>query len=279
MRVGESWYTGTANAIYQNRYLLERSDAELVLVLSGDHIYRMDYAAMLDFHCKRDGLATIACIEMNSDEVGAHITVNVDSEGRITELSYTAEDRRSLTSNPGHELVSMGIYILSVETLVNCLNADDGKKETARDFGRHVLPHLIYEHPIYAYRFGGAEGRVTVDRYWRDLGTLDSFYQANMDLLKLIPPIDLYQDDWTIRTYAGQHPPARTVPGTSGTEGICINSIVANGVVIAGGSVQESILFSRVFLEDESMVERALLFEESASASVRALRTVSWIRT
>ena len=261
MRAEESWYTGTANAIYQNRYLLERSDAEFVLVLSGDHIYRMDYAAMLDFHRKHGGPATIACIEMDANEASAYGVLSIDSEGRITDFIEKPGHAGALTDNPGHALVSMGIYIFSMEMLVNCLNEDQRKKETTHDFGKDFLPQLIHEHPVYAYRFGGFEGRVTVDKYWRDVGTLDSFYEANMDLLKPIPPIDLYQDDWPIRTYPGQHPPARTVPGASGTEGICINSIGASGVVIAGGSVQESILFPRVFLDDESMVERALLFE------------------
>ncbi|MEJ2382676.1 MAG: sugar phosphate nucleotidyltransferase, partial [Gammaproteobacteria bacterium] len=132
---------------------------------------------------------------------------------------------------------------------------------SSHDFGRDILPRLIDSHAVYAHRFGGTEGRVTPDRYWRDVGTIDAYYAANMDLLESVPPLNLYQNDWTIRTYQRQTPPARTVPGSSGTEGIFINSILAGGSVVSGGSIQHSVLFPQVFVDDEAFVEDAILFE------------------
>ncbi len=133
--------------------------------------------------------------------------------------------------------------------------------QSNHDFGKDILPRLIESHHAHAYLFGGAEGRVTADRYWRDVGTLNSFYQANMDLLRPTPPIDLYQDDWPIRTYQAQQPPARTVPGKWGNEGIFINSIAGGGVVIAGGTVKHSILFAKVYVGEEAAIDDAILFD------------------
>jgi len=155
----------------------------------------------------------------------------------------------------------MGIYIFSMDLLLESLDQDHANEASSHDFGKDLLPVLVDSHAVYAYRFGGSEGRVTADRYWRDVGTLDGYYEANMDLLEPVPPIDLYQDDWPIRTYQAQHPPARTTPGKFGNEGIFINSIAGGGVVIAGGTVKHSILFSNVFVGEEALLEDVLLFD------------------
>jgi glucose-1-phosphate adenylyltransferase len=263
MRSGEQWYTGTADAIYQNRWLLERSSADWVLILSGDHIYRMDYAPLIEAHARHGGAATIACMEIPLSEAGAFGVMELDprDEARIAGFAEKPAKPLPMPDELSKSLVSMGIYVFSTAKLLQCLEEDHALAESSHDFGRDILPRLIPEAPVYAYRFGGREGRVSVDRYWRDVGTLDAYYAANMDLLRPVPPIDLYQEDWQIRSYAGQHPPARTVPGISGNEGICINSIVASGVVISGGSAQASILFSGVVLDDESVVQEAILLD------------------
>lgn len=263
MRSGEQWYTGTANAIYQNRWLLERSDADWVLILSGDHIYRMDYAPLIEAHARQCGAATIACMEVPRSDASDFGVLQLDSNSgeRIVGLAEKPADPLPTRTDASKSLVSMGIYVFSTAKLLQCLEEDHAVEDSSHDFGRDILPRLIGEAPVYAYRFGGVEGRVSIDRYWRDVGTLDAYYAANMDLLRPVPPIDLYQEDWHIRTYSGQHPPARTVPGISGNEGICINSIVASGVIIAGGSAQASILFSGVVLEDESVVQEAILLD------------------
>ncbi len=260
MRVGERWYSGTADAIYHNLYLLERSEADYVLVLSGDHIYRMDYAAMLEAHRANHADVTVACMRVPVDEAKAFGTMHVDAQQRILEFQEKPTQPAALPNDPKHALVSMGIYVFSMELLLNTLRADHERSVSEHDFGTDILPRLIQEQRGFAYAFGGETGRVTPDRYWRDVGTIDAFYQANMDLLEPVPPLNLYQDDWTIRTYQAQSAPARTVPGSSGNEGIFINSIVAGGTVIAGGSVQHSILFPNVYIGDEAEMHDSIIF-------------------
>jgi glucose-1-phosphate adenylyltransferase len=261
MRSGESWDTGTANAIFHIRDLLQRSDAHWAMILTGDNIYRMDYDPMLDFHIKRGGAATIVCMETDIHDTKGLSTVEIDATQRITKIDTQHGHPLDIIGEDRQVMISMGIYIVSMQFLLQCIESDHANRRSTHDFCHDVMPSLALEQPVYAYEFGGSEGRVSVDKYWCDLGTIDGVYEANMALLEPKPPINLYQDDWLIRTYPGQHPPARTVPGTSGTEGICINSIVAGGVVIAGGSVQHSLLFAGVFLDDESMVQDSLLFE------------------
>ncbi|HKK13031.1 MAG TPA: glucose-1-phosphate adenylyltransferase [Gammaproteobacteria bacterium] len=261
MRTGDNWYAGTADAVFQNLYLLQRSGARLALVLSGDHIYRMDYAALLDFHRENRAEATVACMPVPLDQADQFGVVTMEQDGRISRFEEKPEAALPLADDPDHALASMGVYLFDMELLINALGEDHHREQSSRDFGRDILPRLAGGHRVLAYRFGEARGRVTPDRYWRDVGTLDSFYRANMDLLKPVPPLDLYQQDWPIRTYQGQTPPARTVPGESGDEGIFINSIIAGGTVIAGGRVQHSILFPEVYVGDEATVEESLLFD------------------
>ncbi len=260
MRVGESWYSGTADAIYHNLYLLERSGAEHILVLSGDHIYRMDYAAMLTAHKANQADVTVACMEVSTDEARAFGVMGIDAEQRVRDFEEKPSSPTSLPGRPDRALVSMGIYVFSTELMLSALRKDHTFTDSTHDFGRDILPRLIGTHRVYAYPFGGETGRVLPDRYWRDVGTIDAYYQANMDLLEPIPSLNLYQADWTIRTYQAQSAPARTVPGASGNEGIFINSIVAGGTVIAGGSVQHSILFPNVYIGDEAAVHDSILF-------------------
>lgn len=260
MRTGERWYQGTADAIYQNLYLVERSEAEAVLILSADHIYRMDYEAMLKAHKASGAAVTVAAMEVPLTEARAFGVMAVDAADRITGFEEKPALPKAIPGQPDAALVSMGIYVFSTGLLLDELEADHADTNSSHDFGKDILPRLITTRKVMAYRFGGETGRVTPDRYWRDVGTIDAYYQANMDLLKPVPPLDLYQADWPIRSYQAQTPPARTVPGVSGTEGIFINSIVAGGAVIAGGSVQHSILFPQVFIDDGAFVEDAILF-------------------
>jgi len=262
MRLGERWYEGTADAIYQNKYLLERSGAKQVLVLSADHIYRMDYAPLLQFHAREEADVTVACMDVPLAEARGFGVMSVDAGQRITAFTEKPATPTPMPDQPGRALASMGIYVFSMDLLLQVLEEDAARTDSGHDFGKDILPRLIGARRIMAYRFGGPEGRVTPDRYWRDVGTLDAYYQANMDLLKPEPPLDLYQPDWPIRTHQIQAPPARTVPGASGAEGIFINSIVAGGAVIAGGSVQASILFPQVFVGDEAVVEQSILFSQ-----------------
>ncbi len=272
MRTGERWYSGTADAIYQNLYLIERSGAERVMILSGDHIYRMDYDAMLKHHTESGADVTLACMEVPVSEASAFGIVELDAGSRVKSFLEKPERPAPMRGSGDRAMASMGIYLFSVDLLCNALRSDRNAGESRHDFGHDLLPQLIRSHKVMAYRFGGESGRVTPDNYWRDVGTIDAYYEANMDLLESVPPLNLYQDDWPIRTYQQQTPPARTVPGASGTEGIFINSIVAGGVVVSGGSLHHSILFSKVYVDDEALVEDAILFSNVRVGSGAQLR-------
>jgi glucose-1-phosphate adenylyltransferase len=260
MRTGDQWYAGTADAVFQNLYMLKRSGAERVLILSGDHIYRMDYAPMLSFHEEHRSGVTVACMHVPLQEASQFGVMSVNAEGKVTAFDEKPLSPMPLPNDPSCAMVSMGIYVFSMDRLIQVLEEDHERGESSHDFGNDIIPRLIGETGVYAYRFGGEAGRVSQDRYWRDVGTIDSYYEANMELLDPVPPLDLYQPEWPIRTHQTQNPPARTVPGIAGSEGIFINSIVSDGVVIVGGSVQHSILFPQVKIGEEAVIHNAILF-------------------
>ena len=261
MRKGERWYGGTADAIYQNIYLLERSGAEHVMILPGDHIYRMDYAPMMIAHQASGAELTIACMDVPLNDARQFGVLTLDDQQRVTDFIEKPAEPAAMAGHEGRALASMGIYIFSLKRLLAVLEEDQARSDSSHDFGKDIIPRMLAGGQIYGYLFGGEGGRVSPDRYWRDVGTIDAYYKANMDLLDQVPPMNLYQKEWPIRTYAGQHPPARTVAGRMGNEGIAINSVISNGAVISGGCAQHSILFNNVFVGDEAMVHDSLLFE------------------
>jgi len=260
MRTGSNWYEGTANAVFQNLYLLKRSGAKRVLILSGDHIYRMDYAPILACHETNKAIVTVAGMQVPVEEAGQFGVMGVDKENRVTAFEEKPDNPMLLPGESGQALVSMGVYVFSLQHMIDILEQDHNNSESTHDFGRDIIPRLIDTESVFAYRFGGEAGRVSPDRYWRDVGTIDAYYEANMQLLEPVPSLDLYQPDWQIRTNQIQVPPARTVPGISGNEGIFVNSMAAGGVLITGGTVQHSILFPQVQIEDEAVVHNSILF-------------------
>lgn len=272
MNRGEHWYRGTADAIYQNLNLLERSDTQYSLILSGDHIYRMDYEAMLRSHHDQGADVTIACMEVPLAEASAFGVIVTDESLQIIDFEEKPEQPTPDPLNPDTALVSMGLYVFSNDLLKKALSDDQENDRSDHDFGKDVMPLLVDEKNVKAYKFGGEQGRVTPDRYWRDVGTLDAYHQANMDLLKPVPPLNLYQPDWPIRTYQPQSPPARTIQSSSGTENVLINSILAGGVVICGGNISYSILSSDIFVDDKALIENAILFDGVRVGAAARLR-------
>ncbi len=261
MRTGASWYAGTADAINQNLFLLERNEAQKVLILAADHIYRMDYAALIQAHTETGADLTVACMKVPIGEASAFGVMGVDGNGRIVEFQEKPDQPNPMPGDPATALVSMGIYVFTKDLLIEQLRADSLQEDSSHDFGKDLIPGMIHSHRVHAYEFGGTRGRVTPDRYWRDVGSLDAYYEANMDLLKPVPPLDLYQNDWAIRTYHGQNPPARMVPGGNGKDGLMTNSIMGAGTVIIGGAVRHSVLASRVHIHEGAVVEDAILFD------------------
>lgn len=261
MRRGDKWYQGTADAIHQNNYILERNDTQWTIILSGDHIYRMDYATMLETHKNLNADVTVACMKVPVEEASQFGIVTTDKDDRITQFQEKPQIVEACKDDQNFAFASMGIYIFPTKLLINILEKDNHDDNSSHDFGKDILPKLIQSHKVYAHRFGRTKGRVSADNYWQDVGTLDSYYQANMDLLKSVPPLDLYQGDWPIRSYQSQTPPARAVPGESGNEGIFINSILSGGTIISGGNVSSSVLAQNVFIDDEALVENCVLFD------------------
>ncbi len=261
MNRGVHWYEGTADAIFQNLNLIDRSDADFTLILSGDHIYRMDYEELLRFHRDHGGDVTVACMEVAVEEARGAFGVAVTNEQQQI-IAYEEKPKQPIpiSTKPDKTLASMGLYVFPTKLLKQVLLEDQHNTDSSHDFAKDVFPVLVQNRKVYAYKFGGKKGRVTQDRYWRDVGTIDAYYKANMDLLEPIPPLNLYQVDWPIRTYQTQAPPARIVPGTSGTEGVFISSMLASGVVISGGNVRNSVLFEGVLIDDKATIEQSILF-------------------
>ena len=261
MRTGETWYVGTADAVYQNLYMLERSDADRIIILSGDHIYRMDYDAMVKFHCENFADATIACMKVPIAEASEFGVMDVNTEGKIIDFVEKPTNPPSVPGDADHALVSMGIYIFSRTLLCRILREDHENPESSHDFGKDILPKLIKTHELYGYEFADNAGRVRGSAYWRDVGTIDSFFEAHMDMLKPDPPLDLYQHDWAVRTTEKQAPPARTIPGPSGQNSEIHDSMMGSGVVIQGGSVRHSVLSRNVKVSEGAAVEDCVLFD------------------
>ena len=262
MRTGANWYAGTADAVFQNLYLLERSGAEQVVILAGDHIYRMDYARMLQEHQGHGADLTIACMKVALSEASEFGVVDCNDQGRIERFYEKPENPWPIRGDANHALASMGIYVFTLRGLVEQLIRDQAEKNSSHDFGKDIIPKLLESHDVRCYRFGQAAGRVSADGYWRDVGTLDAYYQANMDLLRLKPPLDLYQRDWQIRTAEIQAPPARAVQGASGRRSEVENAILGAGTVIAGGAVWGCVLGRNVTVEEGAVAKHAVLFDD-----------------
>ncbi len=253
-----SIYSGQTDALYKNLYLLDGAQEETVLIVSGEQIYRMDYAAMVDYHLAHNADVTVASIDRETALGSTFPATFKIGEGPLDAITPFGTPSPLPEGNGAYG--PMGVYAFRRSWLVDCLKQLDNNGARKQNIIELISRELRGQARIYSYHFGGEYGRVTQDRYWRTLGSLDDYYDANMDLLNLEPPLDIYQADWPVRTYQQQRPPARTVPGRSCTEGICVNSIVAGGTVIAGGGVSRSVLGNRVFIDDGATVEDSILF-------------------
>ncbi|RKT47220.1 sugar phosphate nucleotidyltransferase [Thiocapsa rosea] len=271
MRESQEWYAGPFDAIRQNRYLIERSRAGQILVLDGGAVYRMDYAELVRAHAESKAEITVAVRAVNGRGSGTQARVELNEGERIAGFSRPAptpvEDTLAApTPDETERLETMGVYLFDRDFLLEEMARLDQVRRhegavADTDLALDIVAPVVADHRVVAYRFGQDRGRVTPDRYWCDLASIDAYYQANMALLRAEPPLDLYQADWNIHTYQGQYPPARTVPGaTSGNEGIFVNSMLAAGTVISGGGVNHSVLFPKVRVHDGAIVEASILF-------------------
>jgi len=259
--VGEAWYKGTADAIYQNIALLRYHGPELILVLAGDHIYKMDYNHMLHDHVARGADMTIACMEVPIADAPGFGVMAVDESMRIVSFEEKPERPAHLPGRPGIALASMGIYVIGAEFLYEQLARDACDPDSTHDFGKDLIPWLLERsHRLQAHRFSDSCVNMTEDRpYWRDVGTLDAYWEANMELTKVVPDLNLYDRQWPIWTYQEQLPPAKFVFDDEGRRGLAVDSLVSGGCVISGATVRRSLLFSSVRVHSFATVEDSVV--------------------
>ena len=257
-RVNEHWYKGTADAIYQNIYLLQRELPDLLLILSGDHVYKMDYRKMIDFHLDKGADVTIAAVEMDKGLSREFGVIKIDSDCRIIGFQEKPSYPKTIPGKPKKILVSMGIYIFNTEILVRKL-IEDAKKDTAHDFGKNIIPAMVKKDRVFSYNFKDEKGEAC---YWRDVGTIEAYFESNMDLVSLSPLLNLYDSEWPIHTYHGPFPPAKTIYDHLGDQrGTVLGSIISGGCVISGGEVRRSLLSPSVRIDSFSEIEDSILLE------------------
>ena len=257
-RVDEHWYQGTADAIFQNIYTLQQERPDLVLILSGDHIYKMDYRKMITFHLEKKADLTVAAIRMGREGSHEFGVIEVDRDWRIMGFEEKPEEPKTIPGDPEGILASMGVYIFNTELLVKRL-IEDTRSDSTHDFGRDIIPSMIEKDQLFAFDFRqGDRGGVG---YWRDVGTIDAYFEANMDLVSVTPQLNLYDSQWPILTYQSPNPPAKTVWEEDARVGAALDSIISNGCIISGGSVKRSILSPRVTIHSYAEIEDSILLE------------------
>jgi glucose-1-phosphate adenylyltransferase len=262
-RIDEHWYKGTADAIYQNIYTIEKTDPRYVLILAGDHIYKMDYSDMIRAHIDKGADLTVGCINVPVRDSMHFGVMQVDAEDRIIGFQEKPKDANPMPGDPHHILASMGIYVFTARLMYELLCQDATRPESDHDFGKNIIPGMIGSQKIYAFRFRDKNRKATP--YWRDVGTLDAYYQANMDLIEVDPVLNLYDREWPIRTNQPQLPPPKFVfrdegPGDLGRRGEAHDSMVCQGCIISGGHVRRSILSPNVRVNSYALVENSILF-------------------
>jgi len=261
LRIDQRWYEGTADAVYQNIYVLDQEQPRRVLILSGDHIYKMNYSVMLDAHEQNDAVATVAAVEVPADQASAFGVIQVDERSRIVAFHEKPSTPVEIPGKPGRALVNMGVYCFETEELGAALSRDAGEG-SRHDFGHDILPALVDSGRLYAYPFVD-ENRKAV-AYWRDIGTIASYFEASMDLACIDPVFNLYDRAWPLRTMPRQLPPAKTVhsgDGQGSRRAELLDSIVCGGVIVSGGRVESSILGPQVRVNSYASVRRSVLMD------------------
>lgn len=281
-RIGDQWYLGTADAIYQNLYTLKMDSPSEILVLAGDHVYKMNYYSMIDFHRDKDADLTVAVVEMEKEKSAQLGVVEVNKEGRVIGFQEKPQIPKTIPGQPDKIYASMGIYVFRRSVIEQELHEDAKKADSSHDFGKDIIPQMVKKGAqIFAYNFSRqaisekAGSRPVIDsragkdenkrqaKYWRDIGTIDAYYEANMDLVLPEPVFNLYDMDWPIRTYQEQFPPAKTVlaGAEGGHAGLAIDSIISGGCVISGAKVERSILSPDVRVNSNAEVSDSILME------------------
>ncbi len=252
-RVDANWYAGTADAVYQNLDIIRLHDPEYVLILAGDHIYKMDYGTMIAYHVEHGADMTVGCMEVPLDDARAFGVMSVDAAGQVVKFTEKPLNPEPIPGRAEMALASMGIYIFNTKFLYEQLIKDADKSNSSHDFGKDIIPALIDKYRVLAYPFRDVQNNVQA--YWRDVGTVDAFWQANMELIGVTPDLNLYDEEWPIWTYQEQLPPAKFVFDDEERRGMAVDSMVSGGCIISGAVVRHSLLFSNVHVHSYSTVK------------------------
>ncbi len=256
-RIEPTWYAGTADAVYQNLDIIRSHNPSYVLILAGDHVYKMDYGPMIARHVEVGADLTVGCIEAPLEQAKAFGVMSVDTEGRITRFTEKPDAPEPMPGNPDMALASMGIYVFNTGFLYEQLIKDADTRNSAHDFGRDIIPAVIDRYRVLAYPFRDMHSGQHA--YWRDVGTVDAFWEANLELIGVTPELNLYDDEWPIWTYQQQLPPAKFVFDDDDRRGMAVDSMVSGGCVISGGVVRHSLLFSRVTVESYASIQDSVI--------------------
>lgn len=258
-RVDKEWYRGTADAVYQNLDILRRHRPEYVMVLGGDHIYSMDYSRMLREHVNTGADVTIGCIEVPREEAKGFGVMSVNEDFRVERFTEKPADPEAIPGKPDRALASMGIYVFSTDFLFRKLIEDRDNPNSSNDFGKDIIPSIINDHFVLAYPFVNPQGEPA---YWRDVGTLQSFWQANMDLCSITPELNLYDQDWPIWTYQAQLPPAKFTFDDDMRRGQAIDSMVSAGCIVSGARIKRSVISSNCRIHSYASVKNSVLLQK-----------------
>jgi len=271
-----AWYAGTADAVYQNIDIIESYAPKYIVILAGDHIYKMDYEPMLVQHVEQNADVTVGCLEVDVREASGFGIMDVDENNYIRSFVEKPASPPTMPGKPTTALASMGIYVFDTKFLLNQLRRDAADPNSSRDFGKDIIPHIVRHGSAVAHHFSRSCVRTQgqAANYWRDVGTLDAYWAANMDLTDVVPQLDIYDRNWPIWTFAEITPPAKFVHDQDGRRGQAFSSLVSGGCIISGATVRQSLLFTNVHLRSFSHVENAVILPEVNVGRSARLRNV-----
>lgn len=261
-QMGEGWYRGTADAVYQNIDLLQHNRPKYVLILSGDHIYKMDYGRMIAEHVWNEADLTVACIDVPVEDAKGFGVMAIDGDSRVTSFVEKPDNPPTMPGRSDRSLASMGVYVFNADFLYAQLLRDCADPQSSNDFGKDIIPHVIASgQRVFAHSFANScvGGEENEPPYWRDVGTIDAYWEANMELTKVTPELNMYDEEWPIWTYQEQMPPAKFVFDDEGRRGMAVDSLVSGGDIISGAKVSRSLLFSRVNVHSYATVEDSVI--------------------
>jgi len=270
------WYRGTADAVYQNIDIIESYAPKYIVLLAGDHVYKMDYEPMLQQHVEQGADVTVACLEVPRKDAFAFGVMHIDASDRVISFLEKPEHPPAMPGNPDMSLASMGIYVFETKFLIDQLKRDAANPASNHDFGKDLIPYIVAQGNAVAHHFSKSCVRSSAEgsAYWRDVGTVDAYWEANIDLTDLVPQLDLYDRDWPIWTYGEITPPAKFVHDEDGRRGQAITSLVSGGCIVSGASLRRSLLFTGVRVNSYAMIENAVILPYVEIARSARLKNV-----